>query len=85
MGFPIFLLDNRKYRARERRLRPIFVSSDAEEAQRLAREAGIDYLIIGSRELTLRGEGVRKLWEAPEFFREVYANRQATVFQVLGS
>jgi hypothetical protein len=85
VGFPIFLLDNRKYRARERRLRPVFVSSDAEEAHRLAREAGIDYLIIGSREVTVRGEGVRKLWEAPEFFREVYANRQATVFQVLGS
>ncbi|MGH9463270.1 MAG: hypothetical protein ACRD1X_18855, partial [Vicinamibacteria bacterium] len=85
VGFPIFLLDNRRYRVLERRLRPIFVSSDAEEAHRLAREAGIDYLIIGSREVTLRGEGVRKLWEAPEFFREVYANRQATVFQVLGS
>jgi hypothetical protein len=51
----------------------------------LAREAGIDYLIIGSRELTLRGERVRKLWEAPELFREVYANRQATIFEVIGS
>jgi hypothetical protein len=85
VGFPIFLLDNRRYRIRERRLRPMFVSSDPDEAHRLAKEAGIDYLIIGSRELTLRGERVRKFWEAPELFRKVYANRQATVFQVFGS
>jgi len=85
VGFPIFLLDNRKYRARERRLRPIFVSSDPDEAYRLATEAGIDYLVIGSREVTVRGERVRKFWEAPERFREVYANRVATVFEVMGS
>ena len=85
VGFPIFLLDNRKYRARERRLRPIFVSSDPSEAHRLAMDAGIDYLVIGSRELAERGERVRKLWEAPERFREVYSNRGATVFEVVGS
>ena len=85
VGFPIFLLDNRKYRARERRLRPIFVSSDPGEAHRLATEAGIDYLVIGTRELTVRGEGVRKLWEAPERFREAYSNSGATVFEVIDS
>ena len=85
VGFPIFLLDNRKYRKRERRLRPIFVSRDPVRAHQLALEAGIDYLVIGTREVAVRGELVRKLWEAPELFREVYSNDGATIFQVTGS
>jgi len=85
VGFPIFLLDNRKYRARERTLRPIFVSGDPDEAHRLATEAGIDYLVIGSQEVAVRGELVRKLWETPDRFREVYSNRGATVFEVIDS
>ena len=85
VGFPIFLLDNRKYRKRERHLRPIFVSRDPGRAHELALEAGIDYLVIGTREVAVRGELVRKLWEAPELFREVYSNDGATIFQVTRS
>ncbi len=85
VGFPIFLLDNRKYRKRERQLRPIFVSRDPVRAHELALEAGIDYLVIGTREVAVRGELVRKLWEAPELFREVYSNDGATIFQVTRS
>jgi hypothetical protein len=85
VGFPIFLLDNQKYRRRERRLRPIFVSPDVREAHRLAVEAGIDYLIIGSREVAVRGDRVRKLWEAPRLFRVAYSNDAATVFEVIPS
>ncbi len=54
-------------------------------AHQLALEAGIDYLVIGTREVAVRGELVRKLWEAPELFREVYSNDGATIFQVTGS
>ncbi len=85
VGFPIFLLDNRKYRKRERQLRPIFVSRDPVRAHELASEAGIDYLVIGTREVAVRGELVRKLWEAPWLFREVYSNAGATIFQVTPS
>jgi hypothetical protein len=85
VGFPIFLLDNQKYRRRERRLRPIFTSADAEEAHRLATDAGIEYLIIGTQEMAVRGEHLRKLWEAPGLFKEVFSNQEATVFQVLPS
>ncbi len=85
VGFPIFLLDNRKYRKRERQLRPIFVSRDPVRAHQLAMEAGIDYLVIGTREVAVRGELVRKLWEAPELFHEVYSNAGATIFQVTPS
>jgi len=83
VGFPIFLLDLQKYRARERRqVRPIFTSGNPSEAHRLAVEAGIDYLFVGRRELEVRGERLRELWEAPELFEEVFSNRDVTVFEV---
>lgn len=86
VGFPIFLLELRKYRARERRqIRPIFVSPDPREAHRLAVEAGIDYLVVGLAELDVRGGRVRKLWEAPDLFRIRHASPDVTVFEVVGS
>ncbi len=86
VGFPIFLLDLQKYRARERRhVRPVFLTSDAREAHRNATETRIDYLIVGRRELEIRGEGVRKLFEAPELFRPVFFNDRVTVFEVVSS
>jgi hypothetical protein len=84
VGFPVFLLEPQKYRRRERRyVRPIFLLADPDEAHRRAREAGIDYLFIGRRELEVRGDGLRGLWEAPERFRKAYSNKDVTVFEVL--
>ena len=84
VGFPIFLLDLQKYRVRERRhVRPIFNSGDAVEAHRLALELGIDYLVIGARELRVRGERVRPLFEAEDRFRVVFESGPTTVLEVL--
>jgi hypothetical protein len=84
VGSPIFLLDLRKYRTRERRyLRPIFSSPSAEDAHRLALSLGIDYLFLGASELQARGEHLRKLFESPELFRPVFSNRGVTVLEVL--
>ena len=84
VGFPIFLLDLQKYRARERRhVRPIFNSGDAVEAHRLALELGIDYLVIGAQELRVRGERVRPLFEAEDRFRVVFESGPTTVLEVL--
>ena len=84
VGFPIFLLDPHKYRARERRqVRPIFLSGDAGKAHRLARELGIDFLFIGASELEVRGERIRKLFEAPSLFRKVFADDKVTILAVL--
>lgn len=83
-GFPIFLLDVGKYRVRERRhVRPIFVSGDAEEAYRQARELGIDYLFVGATEIETRGERVRALFEAPQRFRSVFENASVTILAVV--
>ena len=51
----------------------------------LALEAGIDYLGICPCEVAVRGELLRKLWEAPGLFREVYSKDGATIFQVTRS
>ena len=84
VGFPIFLLDLQKYRVRERRhVRPIFNSGDIIEAHRLARELGIDYLVIGAQELRVRGERVRPLFEAEDRFRVVFESGRTTVLEVL--
>jgi hypothetical protein len=84
VGSPIFLLDLGKYRTRERRqVRPIFAGADAREAHRLARELGIDYLFLGSRELQVRGEQLRKLFEADDLFREAFSNDGVTIVRVL--
>jgi hypothetical protein len=84
VGNPIFLLDLRKYRVRERReVRPIFTSGDAGEAHRLATALGIDYLFLGTRELRTRGERVRELSESPERFREVFSNAGVTILAVV--
>jgi hypothetical protein len=84
VGSPIFLLDLPKYRTRERRqVRPIFAGADAFEAHRLARELGIDYLFLGSRELQVRGEQLRKLFEADDLFREAFSNDGVTILEVL--
>ena len=84
VGFPIFLLDLQKYRVRERRqVRPIFNSGDVIEAHRLARELGIDYLVIGAQELRVRGERVRPLFEADDRFRVVFEAGRTTVLEVL--
>jgi hypothetical protein len=83
VGSPIFLLDLGKYRTRERRhVRPIFAGADAFEAHRLARELGIDYLFLGSRELQVRGEQLRKLFEADDLFREAFSNDGVTILEV---
>jgi hypothetical protein len=84
VGSPIFLLDLRKYRIRERRyVRPIFSSASAVEAHRLARSLGIDYLFLGRTELEARGEHLRKLFESKGLFRPVFANGGVTVLEVL--
>jgi hypothetical protein len=80
VGSPIFLLDLRKYRVRERReVRPIFASGDPEEAYRLATNLGIDYLFLGARELQARGERLRRLFESEERFRTVFSNPGVTI------
>lgn len=84
VGFPIFLLELKKYRVRERRsLRPIFVSGDPVQAHLLARQLGIDYIIIGPQELHVRGERVRPLFEAKDRFRRVFERGEVTVLEVL--
>lgn len=84
VGFPIFLLDLQKYRMRERRqVRPIFISRDAAEGHRLARELGIDYIIVGAQELRVRGELVRPLFEAEDRFRVVFERGETTVLEVV--
>jgi hypothetical protein len=84
VGSPIFLLDLGKYRVRERRhVRPIFGMASAEEAHRLARRMKIDYLLIGARELQVRREGIRKLFESKVFFRPVFTKGSVTVLEVL--
>ena len=84
VGLPIFLLDQRKYRVRERRkVRPIFTSFDPVEAHRLAVESGIDYLFVGRRELDVRGERLRRLWDVPDRFKVSFAKGDATVFAVV--
>lgn len=84
VGSPIFLLDLRKYRIRERRyVRPIFSLASAGEAHRLALSLGIDYLFLGAAELEVRGEHLRKLFEAPELFHPVFSNDGVTVLEVL--
>ena len=84
VGLPIFLLDQRKYRVRERRkVRPIFTSFDPTEAHRLAVESGIDYLFVGRRELDVRGERLRRLWDVPNRFKVSFAKGDATVFAVV--
>ena len=86
VGFPIFLLDLQKYRVRERRhVRPIFNSGDVIEAHRLARELGIDYVVIGAQELRVRGERVRPLFEAEGRFRVVFESGRTTVLEVLAT
>lgn len=86
VGFPIFLLELRKYRVRERRhVRPIFTSGDSAEAYRRARVLGIDYIVIGAEEVRTRGELVRPLFEAEERFRVAFASGDTTVLKVLGS
>ncbi len=86
VGFPVFLLEPQKYRRRERRyIRPIFLLADPDEAHRRADEAGINYLFVGRRELEVRGDGLRKLWEAPELFRKAYSNPEVTLFEVIQS
>jgi hypothetical protein len=84
VGTPIFLLDRGKYRVRERRqVRPIFGAATATDAHRLARELGIDYLFVGARELQVRREGLRKLFESKLLFRIVFARGSVTVLEVL--
>jgi hypothetical protein len=84
VGSPIFLLDPGRYRVRERRhVGPIFGAASAEEAHRLARELEIDYLFIGARELQLRGESLRKLFESKLLFRPVFSKGSVTVLKVL--
>ena len=84
VGFPIFLLEREKYRRRERRwVRPVFTSEDPAEAHRFAVDAGIDYLFIGRRELEIRGGRLRKFWESPALFEQVFSNREVSLFRVL--
>ena len=81
-GYPIFLLNPHKYLARGRRLRPIFNSEDVLEAHGLAREAGIRYVFVGSRERSEPQNRCEKFFRAPELFAVAFANRDVTIFEV---
>jgi hypothetical protein len=84
VGFPIFLLEREKYRVRERRhVRPIFTSGDPVEAHQRALDMGISYVVVGRRELEVRGELVRGLWRDRDRFEPVYESHGVTVFRVL--
>jgi hypothetical protein len=84
VGFPIFLLEREKYRKRERRyVRPIFTSGDPAVAHRFALDAGINYLFIGRRELEVRGGRLQALWDSPALWKQVFSNRDVSIFQVL--
>jgi hypothetical protein len=86
VGFPIFLLDLPKYRARERRrVRPIFNYGDASRSHELAVGLGIDYLVVGEAELQVRGERVRALFENERLFRTVFEAGDVAVLQVVSS
>jgi hypothetical protein len=84
VGSPIFLLDLRKYRVRERReVRPIFASLDPFEAHRIAASLGIDYLFVGAREIQTRPHTMRRLFESEKLFRTVYSNPGVTILAVV--
>jgi hypothetical protein len=82
-GLPISLLRKPLYTERSDRTHTIYATSDADEAGRLARELGIDYLYVDSTERRAYGASLEKFDSHPELFERVYQGGEVSIYRVL--
>lgn len=81
-GLPISLLRTPEYEQRAAQADQIFASTDGEEAARIARELGAEYLYVGRVEREAFGARADKFASHGSLFGRVFANDDASVYVV---
>ena len=82
-GLPLSLLRPPVYDERVHRMRRVFATTDAAEAQRVANVAGIDFFYVGPIERAeYPREAVAKFDASPERFRRVFVNAEVSIYEI---
>jgi hypothetical protein len=81
-GLPISLLRSPDYDERASRADAMFAATDPDEAWRLAHALRIDYVYAGRVERETFGHPLRAFDARPDLFAPVFANAEASVYQV---
>jgi hypothetical protein len=82
-GLPISMIPMAPYRAASDDVRVgIFQALSAEDAHRMARHIGIDYLLIGDAERTNYAASIALMHSRPDLFLPVFENSAITVYAV---
>jgi hypothetical protein len=81
-GLPISLLPTPEYERESAEVRQIFATANPREAWELARRRRIDYLYVDGEDRGAYPEGTAKFERQPEYFEEVFANREVRLYKV---
>ena len=81
-GLPISLLPTPEYAERSERVRALFATSNAEEAQAIARKLRLDYLYVDGDDRAAYPDGTRKFDERLDLFERVFRNAEVSVYRV---
>jgi hypothetical protein len=81
-GLPISLLPTPDYTTGSQRVQQLYRTPDPEEAWRIAREMGIDYLYVDDVDRAAYPEGVAKFADGQEYFEVAFNNRLVAIYRV---
>jgi hypothetical protein len=81
-GQPISLLPLPEYKERSEQVRTIFATTNAVQANDIARKLHIDYLYVDREDLTAYPEGTRKFDEHPVYFEPVFKNAEVRIYRI---
>ena len=81
-GLPISLLPTPEYGERSERVRALFATPNADEAQAIARKLRLDYLYVDRDDRAAYPDGTRKFDERPEIFERVFQNAEVSVYRM---
>jgi hypothetical protein len=82
-GLPISLLRKPLYTERSDRVRQIYATENADDASRLARALGIDFIYLDSIERGEFGASLQKFDKHPEYFGRVYQGGEVSIYRVV--
>jgi hypothetical protein len=81
-GLPISLLPTPEYERGSAEIRQIFATPNPRDAWELSRRRRIDYLYVDAEDRAAYPEGTAKFERQPEYFEEVFANREVRLYRV---
>jgi len=81
-GLPISLLDAAVYHERSQQVRDLYAAGDPVVAWQMARALGIDYLYLGTPELSAFPQAETAFLQRPDLFQLAFGNPETRIYRV---